>query len=151
MWLRMYLSARCESRVIPRGWGALTTANFGVRSGYSEERFAAKVSLAPGFASYSRTQPVATESDPNPDTMRTFYFCAVAALSGDVRFRKQLAFRVTLEQMLIRYKNPTRDRDGIGTAPRLSFLSHDNYINSTNWGVSMGPVLTRCLIAIMGW
>jgi hypothetical protein len=48
---------------------------------------------------------------------------------------------VTLEQMLIRYKNPIRDPDGIGMAPRLSFLSHDNYINSTNWGVSMGPVL----------
>lgn len=44
--------------------GSLTTANFGVRSGYSGERFAAKVSLAPGFASYSRTQPAATESDP---------------------------------------------------------------------------------------
>jgi hypothetical protein len=96
---------------------SLTTANFGVRSGYSGERFAAKVSLAPGFASYSRTQPAGTESDPNPGTRRT------------------------LEQMLIRYKNPVRDSPGIGTAPRISFLSHDNYINSTNWGVSVGPVL----------
>src|ERR1700761_5371699 len=32
--------------------GSLTTMNFGVRSGYSGKRFAAKVSLAPGFASY---------------------------------------------------------------------------------------------------
>ena len=43
--------------------GSLTTANFSVRSGYSAERFAVKVSLAPGFASYSRTQPVVTESN----------------------------------------------------------------------------------------
>lgn len=34
-----------------------------------------------------------------------------------------------------------RDPDGIGKVPRLSFLSHDHYINSTNWGVSVGPVL----------
>jgi hypothetical protein len=121
--------------------GSLTTANFGVRSGYSGERFAAKVSLAPGFASYSRTQPAGTESDPNPGTRRTFHFSVVAALSGDVRFTKHLAFRMTLEQMLIRYKNPVRASPGIGTAPRISFLSHDNYINSTNWGVSVGPVL----------
>ena len=117
------------------------TANFGVRSGYSGRRFAAKVSLAPGFASYSRTQPAATESDPNPGVRRNFSFSVAALLSGDVRFTKHLAFRATLEQMLIRYKSPIRDPDGIGTAPRLSFLSHDNYINSTNWGVSVGPVL----------
>jgi hypothetical protein len=43
--------------------------------------------------------------------------------------------------MLIRYKSPYRDPPGIGTPPNLSFLSHDNYINSTNWGVRIGPVL----------
>jgi hypothetical protein len=115
--------------------------NFGVRSGYSGKRFAAKVSLAPGFASYSKALPAATESDPNPSPMRTYHFSAVAALSGDVRFTERLAFRMTLEQMLIRYKSTERDPDGIGMLPRLSFLSHDNYINSTNWGVSLGPVL----------
>jgi hypothetical protein len=100
-----------------------------------------KVSLAPGFASYSKTQPAATESDPNPPMRRNFNFSAVAALSGDVRFAEHVAFRVTLDQMLIRYKSTERDPPGVGTPPRLSFLSHDNYINSTNWGVSVGPVL----------
>jgi hypothetical protein len=121
--------------------GSLITANFGLRSGYSGEHFAAKVSVAPGFASYSRTQPGATESDPNPALRRNFNFSTVAALSGDVRFAKHFAFRATLEQMLIRYKSTERDPPGIGSPPRLSFLSHDNYINSTNWGVSVGPVL----------
>ncbi len=45
-----------------------------------------------------------------------------------------------MEQMLIRHKSTMRDPPGIGTPPRLSFLSHDNYINSTNWGVTIGPV-----------
>lgn len=121
--------------------GSLTTATFGIRSGYSGNRFVAKVSLAPGFASYSRTQAAATDSDPTPEVKRNFNFCASAKLSGDLRLTNHVAIRVTLEQMLIRYKSTIRDPPGIGTPPRLSFLSHDNYINSTNWGVSAGPVL----------
>jgi hypothetical protein len=43
--------------------------------------------------------------------------------------------------MLIRFKSPNRYPPGIGTPPRLSFLSHDNYVNTTNWGFRIGPVL----------
>jgi hypothetical protein len=120
--------------------GSLTTANFGIRSGYSGEKFAVKVSLAPGFASYSQSQPAPTEANPNPQPRRNFNFSATANLSGDVRLTPHFAIRTSLEQMLIRYKSTMRDPPGIGTPPRLSFLSHDNYINSTNWGVTVGPV-----------
>ena len=120
--------------------GSLWTANFGVRSGYSWEHVAMKLTLAPGFASYSNVQPPPTAENSSPATTRNFHFSAVAALSTDVRFTKHLAFRIKTQQMLIRYKSTMSDPDGIGTPPRLSFLSHDNYINSTNWGVSVGPV-----------
>ncbi len=116
--------------------GTLWTGNIGVRSGYSGRYFAIKLTLAPGFASYSRTQ--ATADSP---LTRNYNFAAVAALSTDVRFTSHIAFRVKTEQMLIRYKSLDRDPPGIGTPPNLSFLSHDNYINSTNWGVSIGPVI----------
>jgi hypothetical protein len=115
--------------------GSLTRATFGIRSGYSNGRVALKASLSPGFASYSRTG--AEGSAPK----RNFNFAAVAAISTDIRMSAHLGFRTTLEQSLIRYKSPDRDPDGIGTPPRLSFLSHDNYINSTNWGVRVGPVI----------
>ena len=120
--------------------GSLLTANFGIRGGYSGQHFALKASLAPGFASYSDTIPAVTAAHPIPKDGRNFNFSAVAGVSGDIRFTSHLAVRCTVEQMLIRYKNPTRDPPGIGTPPRLSFLSHDNYINSTNWGVRVGPV-----------
>ena len=121
--------------------GSLLTANFGIRSGYSGQHFALKASLAPGFASYSDTVPAITAAHPIPKEGRNFNFNAIAAVSGDLRFTSHLAFRTTVEQMLIRYKSPDRDPPGIGDPPRLSFLSHDNYINSTNWGVRVGPVL----------
>ncbi|HEY0162542.1 MAG TPA: hypothetical protein VGB69_07695 [Edaphobacter sp.] len=114
--------------------GTLTTATFGVRSGYSTDRYAIKVGLSPGFASYSRTgtDPAALK--------RNYNFAAAATLSGDLRFNNHFGIRATAMQMLIRFKSQERDPDGIGTPPRLSFLSHDNYVNSTNWGVQIGPV-----------
>jgi hypothetical protein len=68
-------------------------------------------------------------------------FAATAAISGEFRPTPRLALRISVENMLIRYRSPDRDPPGIGTPPRLSFLSHDNYINSTNWGMKVGPVL----------
>jgi hypothetical protein len=115
--------------------GTLWTGHAGVRSGYSGKHFALKVTLAPGFASYSRTQ-----ASPEDPLGRNYNFSAIAALSADVRFSSRLAFRTNVQQMLIRYKSMARDPPGIGSSPWLSFLSHDNYINSTNWGVSVGPV-----------
>jgi hypothetical protein len=115
--------------------GTMTTATFGLRTGYLTDRYAIRVSLSPGFASYSRTG-----MDPS-DLKRSYNFAATAELSGDLRFTSHLGFRTSLVQTLIRYKSPDRDPEGIGTPPRLSFLSHDNYINSTNWGVQFGPVL----------
>jgi hypothetical protein len=82
------------------------------------------------------------QSQHTGDTLgRNYNFSAIAALSADFRVSPHLAFRTTVQQMLIRYKSTVRDPAGIGIAPWLSFLSHDNYINSTNWGVSVGPVL----------
>jgi hypothetical protein len=109
--------------------GTFWTCNIGVRSGYSGRYLAVKVTFAPGFASYSRAQ--ATTASP---LSRNYNFSVVIALSTDVRFTTHIAFRVNTEQMLIRYKSLNRDPPGIGTPPNLSFLSHDNNINSTNWG-----------------
>jgi hypothetical protein len=120
--------------------GSFFAMNFGLRSGYSGQYFALKLSIAPGFASWERTLSTPTATEPDPPQTREFTFSATATISGDIRFTDHLAFRTSVDQMLIRYKSPYRDPPGIGEPPRLSFLSHDNYINSTNWGVRLGPV-----------
>jgi hypothetical protein len=141
--LRRYLDFVSDVSIYPQAspvsslsvGGSLTTATFGVRAGYSAKRYAVKVGLSPGFASYSKTgtDPASLE--------RNYNFAASATLAGDLHLTNHLALRATAVQMLIRYKTTERDPDGIGTPPRLSFLSHDNYSNSTNWGVQLGPVV----------
>jgi hypothetical protein len=147
--LRRYLDFITTSRFHPdaspvstvNAGGSFFATNFGLRSGYSGEHFALRFSLAPGFATYLRTLSIPTATDPDPPATREFTFSATATVAGDVRFNSHLGFRTSVDQMLIRYKSPYRDPPGIGTPPRLSFLSHDNYVNSTNWGVRIGPIL----------
>ncbi len=117
--------------------GSLAVATFGLRSGYSTKHVALRLALKPGFATWSHVLP---ESAGRPDH-RTSNFAAAAEASGDARINKHLALRVTVEQLLIRYRSPITDPPGIGTPPDLSFLSHENFINSTNWGVRVGPVV----------
>ncbi len=148
-----YLDFIADTRVLPAAnptanpvyWdeigGEFIASTFGFRSGYSGQHFALKATLAPGFATYTRYAGCSAQEVSAGSTCRTFNFATVAAVEGDVRVHTRLAFRIAVEQMLIRYKSPIRDPAGIGTPPRLSFLSHDNYINSTNWGVRVGPVL----------
>lgn len=139
--LRRYIDFVTDVSVLPDAsaisttsvGGTMTRATFGLRSGYYKDRYAIRVSLAPGFARYSHTG-----SDPN-DTKPSYNFAASAIASGDYYFSRHFGARASVVQTLIRYKGQ-RDPDGIGTPPRLSFLSHDNYINSTNWGAEFGPV-----------
>ncbi len=140
--LKRYLDFVADVSVLPDAspvssmsvGGTMTRATFGLRSGYYKERYAIRISLAPGFARYSCTGP-------DPKKMRPSYnFATSAILSGDLYFSRHLGVRVSATQTLIRYRGE-RDPGGIGTPPRLSFLSNDNYINSTNWGVQFGPVV----------
>ncbi len=148
--LRRYLDFITTSRYQPDAspvatatvGGSFFATNFGLRSGYSGQYFALKLSIAPGFASWERTLSTPTATDPDPPQTREFNFSATATIAADIRFTSHLGFRTSVDQMLIRYKSPYRDPPGIGTPPRLSFLSHDNYINSTNWGVRVGPVFS---------
>lgn len=125
----------------PAQGGSLFLLNLGLRAGYSGSRAALKLSLSPGFASYQPYGTPLSGGSPASSPGRTFTFATVAGIEGDLRAGRHLAFRATLEQTVIRYKSAVRDPPGIGHPPRLSFLSHDNYVNSTNWGLRAGPVL----------
>jgi len=146
--LRKYLQFMTDVGVQPHAsplpglnaGGSLFTAVFGLRSGCAGRWGAFGVSLAPGLASWSNAEFALSPDYPDPGPGRQFTFATTAAISAELRPTPRLAMRISVQNMLIRYRSPDRDPPGIGTPPRLSFLSHDNYINSTNWGLSMGPV-----------
>lgn len=130
--------------------GSLLLAHFGLRTGFAGPRFALSASVMPGFASYVETVSEATAAGASRQTSaggsgssvgRSFLFSASGILSGEIAVSRRVALRTSVEQIVIRYKSDKRDAPGIGTPPRLSFLSHENYINQTNWGVRVGPVL----------
>ncbi len=120
--------------------GSLQTAHFGLRTGYAWQHASIGLSLLPGLASYSNTGSGIAGGTPAAQPTRRTGFSALATLSGDLRFTRHVGFRATVEQMILRYQSPIVDPPGRGTPPRLSYLSHENYINSTNWGVRLGPV-----------
>ena len=99
-----------------RTGGSLAVATFGLRSGFSGQHFALKAALKPGFATWSQVLPEAAGRD-----RRTYSFAAAAEVSGDARLSKHLALRLTIQQLLIRYRSPINDPPGIGTPPDLSF------------------------------
>lgn len=119
--------------------GNITAAMFGLRSGYNGKRFSVKASVAPGFVSYSKTSD-SPPGTPAANYYRTTDFAATVGINADVKVAHNMGLRFEVHNTLIRYKSSYRDPEGIGTPPYLYFLSHDNYINSTNWGVRVGPV-----------
>jgi hypothetical protein len=122
--------------------GNLLLVNFGLRSGFEGRRLAVKFTLAPGFASYSDALPVALPGTQQSAVRRVTNSQVAASMGFEVKPSRSVSFRFTVENRLIRYKSSHFDPPGIGTPPNLSFLSHDNFINSTNWGLRVGPVFS---------
>jgi hypothetical protein len=62
-------------------------------------------------------------------------------LSNDHRFTRSFALRSSIGDTIVRYRNPaTTTEEGVGKPPYLSWLSHDEYTNRSNWVCETGPV-----------
>jgi hypothetical protein len=63
-------------------------------------------------------------------------------LALDYRFTQRVGFRVGLEDAVVRYRTDKVDAPGIGTAPYLSWLSKEQYLNRGNFVLQVGPVFS---------
>lgn len=63
-------------------------------------------------------------------------------LGLDYRLTRRLAFRVGVEDAVVRYRTDKVDAPGIGTPPYLSWLSKEQYINRGNFTMQLGPVFS---------
>ena len=125
----------------PPASSPILTFGFGLRTGFEGKHYALNVGLAPGFVSSIPPLGYATITNSSADPSRSITFQWVGTVGADVKLSGHVAVRTTLQNTVIRYKSNVRDPDGIGSPPRLSFLSHENYVNSTNWGIKTGPVI----------
>ena len=143
-YLGLSMSARTQpaSSILPSATAgrAFVAAHFGLKGGYSTDHFAVHLTVAPGFASYSGV-PSPVDGAGVMTQRRIYTFSALGSLGIDVRIQQHLGVRVAADQMVIRYRNSVVDPAGQGIPPNLSFLAHENEINSTNWGFRAGPVL----------
>ncbi len=63
-------------------------------------------------------------------------------LGLDYRLNKHLAFRVGLDDPIVRYRTDKVDAPGLGKPPYLSWLSKQQFINRGNFNLQLGPVVS---------
>ncbi len=114
---------------------------FGIRSGIEGKPYSVHVGLAPGMVSALQSVDVATPGSTTGSASHAWNFQWVGSVEGDIKIGRRLGARVAVEDTVIRYRSAVHDPPGVGTPPHLSFLSHDNYVNSTAWGIKAGPVI----------
>jgi hypothetical protein len=120
-------------------------AGFGVRLVYDRPQNTFSLAIRPGFVNEQIQVP------PVLDTVRGMYSepltytvnhtAASLTLSNDYKVNRTLAIRSSFGATIVRYRTATRDPDGIGKPPYLSFLSHENFTNHTTWTWQGGPVI----------
>jgi len=118
---------------------------FGVRLVYDRPQNTFSLAIRPGFVNEQIQVP------PVLDTVRGMYSepltytvnhtAASLTLSNDYKINRTLAIRSSFGATIVRYRTATRDPDGIGKPPYLSFLSHENFTNHTSWTWQGGPVV----------
>ncbi|HSY36414.1 MAG TPA: hypothetical protein VK814_11740 [Acidobacteriaceae bacterium] len=61
-------------------------------------------------------------------------------LAADYRLTQRIAFRIGLEEAVVRYRTAKVDEPGIGSPPIQSWLSKQQFINRGNFVLQLGPV-----------
>jgi hypothetical protein len=140
-----------------RAGGNSTVGTFGVGYGFRTPNYGLKVSLRPGFLSYSNaymSAPISVvpymNSGPRatipltsaPELGRITHFTTVLAISGDYGLGRHFAVRSSFGNSPVRYYTFRYDRaPGVGTWPYYYWISPKIYATNENWAYQVGPVL----------
>ena len=146
-----------------RAGGNAVRGVFGIRSGYESPRYAMRVALRPGFVRWDRammTSPTTVVlpnnqlgpdryvqtgtvvENPPPQLGPITHFEWNVNLTGDYKLSNTLALRAGFGEDLIRYRTNVVAAPGVGEAPYVSWLSHENFVNRGNWSYQFGPVFS---------
>lgn len=124
-----------------RAGGNALVGTFGFRSGITTPHYTLKASIRPGFVSYDHAYfATPSKTDPVPGIGRITHFATSLAISGDYGLTRHLAIRGVFGNTPVRYLNSELP-PGIGSPPRVNWLSHETFLTNENWTYQMGPVL----------
>lgn len=141
---------------IDRAGGSIISGTFGFRTGLQTSRYALKVALRPGFASYDpayltspngihlsslRGPVIIPPASPTPEIGRITYFVTSLSTNGDYALSGHLVLRGDFGMTAIRYKTDYDRPPGRGSPPSLFYISPDVYATNENWNFQTGPVL----------
>ena len=124
-----------------RAGGSATMGTFGLRTGVQYTHYAVKVSLRPGFLSYSH----AYEIDPTTglattDIGRITHFVTAMGINADYDLSRHFALRGTLGNTPVRYREPGLTPN-TNKPPYFNWLSPENFSTNENWTYQTGVVL----------
>jgi len=124
-----------------RAGGSALIGTFGFRSGIVTRYYALKVSIRPGFVSYSHADlSIPSKTNPTPAIGRVTHFATSLAVNGDYGITRNFAFRVSVGNTPVRYLDYTTP-PGIGKPPYVNWLSHNFFLTNENWTYQVGPVI----------
>lgn len=125
-----------------RAGGDAIIGTFGFRTGLQYARYGLKLSLRPGFLSYSNANQTDPATGlPTANLGRITHFVTAMGINGDYDLSRHFALRAVLGNTPVRYRTPNIGKPGIGTPPYLNWLSHEHFSTQENWTYQTGVVL----------
>ena len=149
-WMSISFAAGTQTGMLEKAWranGSISDWGLGVRLLHHGQRSTLSFAVRPGALTENVTAPAFT--DPLHNTYpaqvtqsSTTHAAITLMLSNDYTINRFFAFRYSFGDTIVRYRSPIETPPGIGKPPYLSWLSHDNYTNRSEWTSQIGPVLS---------
>ena len=131
---------------IPLATGSTANWSAGLRLLHQGPRNTLSLALRTGLIQENMTVPSPVDPlhmvYPAPLTHLSVSHPASSVMfSTDFHVNRFLAVRSTIGDTLVRYRVPSQIPQGIGKPPYLSWLTHDEYTNKSEWTTQIGPVI----------
>jgi hypothetical protein len=136
--------AGSEASGAPDATGSTVIAGFGVRLVYDRPHNTFSLAIRPGLVRDQFYIPAHVNTLQSryqePSEFSVTHTAASLMLANDYKINRRFAVRSSFGALVVRYRTPLRDPDGVGEPPYITFLSKDNFTNHTSWIWQGGPV-----------
>jgi len=125
-----------------RAGGSATMGTFGLRTGVQYTHYAIKVSLRPGFLSYSDAYELDPATGlPTSNVGRITHFVTAMAINTDYDVSRHFGVRAVIGNTPVHYRKANELGPGAGSPPYFNWLSHEYFSTNENWTYQTGVVL----------